>query len=57
MIRFYHERNQIKLSRCPLELMIQTLALKGELAPLVIEVQTALQLLSNRDSLKMNEQH
>lgn len=51
------QRNQIKFSRRPLELAIQALALKGELAPLASEVQTALQLLSNRDSLKMDEQH
>ncbi|MBK8455157.1 MAG: AAA family ATPase [Thiofilum sp.] len=50
-------RNQIKISSRDLELAIQALGLQGELQLLATEMQKALQLLSNRDSMKMDEQH
>nr|CAA6828804.1 MAG: AAA family ATPase [uncultured Thiotrichaceae bacterium] len=50
-------RNQITIASRNLLLAIEALALRDDIQPLTDELQQVLQLLSNRDSLWLNEQH
>ncbi len=50
-------RNQINIPDRALALSIEALALQGTIQPLVDEMVRALQLLSNRDAMGMDEKH
>ncbi len=50
-------RNQISIPDRALLLAVEQLALHADLQPLVTEMQRALQLLSNRDAIQMDEKH
>ena len=50
-------RNQISIPDQALRLAVEQLALHADIQPLVTEMERALQLLSNRDALKMDEKH
>ncbi|MBJ6608821.1 MAG: AAA family ATPase [Candidatus Thiothrix moscowensis] len=51
------QRNQLTLPRQTLASAIETLALQGDLQPLVEEMQLVLAGLSNRDLIKLDEKH
>lgn len=51
------QRNQLTLPNQTLAVAIETLALQGELQPLAVEMQGVLQVLSNRDLIKLDEKH
>ena len=50
-------RNQITISDRTLLLAVEKLALYSDIQPLVVELERVLQLLSNRDSLYLDEEH
>ena len=50
-------RNHITISNRNQLLAVQALALKGDIQPLIRELEQVLQLLSNRDALYMDEKH
>ncbi|WP_020396099.1 AAA family ATPase [Thiolinea disciformis] len=50
-------RNQITISDRAILLAVETLALDNHIQPLMAELEQVLKLLSNRDSIWMNEQH
>ena len=50
-------RNQISIPDRSLLLAVEQLALHADIEPLLDEMKRALQLLSNRDSMKMDEKH
>jgi len=50
-------RNQITISDRAILLAVETLALDGDMQPLMAELEEVLRLLSNRDSIWMDEQH
>jgi hypothetical protein len=50
-------RNQITISDRALLLAVEKLALQDDIQPLVAELERVLQLLSNRDSLWLDEEH
>lgn len=50
-------RNQISIPDRALLLAVEQLALHADIQPLMVEMQRVLQLLSNRDALKMDEKH
>ncbi len=50
-------RNQISIPDRALLLAVETLALRDDIQPLVAELERVLQLLSNRDSLWLDEEH
>ena len=50
-------RNQMTISSQALEFAVEALALQDDMQPLVAEMVQALQLLSNRDAMKMDEKH
>lgn len=51
------QRGQLSIDDRPLRAAIRTLALQGDLQPLVVEMQHVLQGLSNRDLIKLDEKH
>jgi hypothetical protein len=51
------QRNQLAIAEQPLRAAIRTLALQGDLQPLAVEMQGVLQVLSNRDLIKLDEKH
>jgi len=50
-------RNQITISDRAILLAVETLALESDIQPLMAELEEVLRLLSNRDSIWMDEQH
>lgn len=50
-------RNQISIPDRALLVAVETLALRDDIQPLVTELERVLQLLSNRDSLWLDEEH
>lgn len=50
-------RNQMTISNQAIALAVQALALQDDMQPLITEMERALQLLSNRDAMGMDEKH
>ncbi|QTR49410.1 AAA family ATPase [Candidatus Thiothrix anitrata] len=50
-------RNQMTISNRAIAVAVETLALRDDIQPLVAEMVQALQLLSNRDAMGMDEKH
>lgn len=50
-------RNQMSISTQALRLAVEALAVRDDMQPLVAEMTRALQLLSNRDAMGMDEKH
>ncbi len=50
-------RNQMSISTQALRLAVEALAMRDDMQPLITEMTQALQLLSNRDAMNMDEKH
>ncbi|OQX09237.1 MAG: AAA family ATPase [Thiothrix lacustris] len=50
-------RNQMTISNRAIALAVEVLALQDDIQPLITEMERALQLLSNRDAMGMDEKH
>lgn len=50
-------RNQISIPDRALRLAVEQLALNADIQPLIVEMERAMQLLSNRDAMNMDEKH
>jgi hypothetical protein len=50
-------RNQMTISNRAIALAVEVLALHDDIQPLITEMERALQLLSNRDAMGMDEKH
>ncbi|MFZ1568035.1 MAG: AAA family ATPase [Thiolinea sp.] len=50
-------RNQFSIPNHELRLAVEQLAVKADFQPLITELERVMQLLSNRDALKMDEKH
>jgi hypothetical protein len=50
-------RNQISIPNHAIRVAVETLALRNDMQPLMVELARVLELLSNRDSLWLDEEH
>ena len=50
-------RNQMSIPNHELRLAVEQLAVNADMQPLITEMERVMQLLSNRDALKMDEKH